>query len=81
MSAEPQPVRRPLRTARRFLIRALLTVVGVIGGLLCLFVCQNVFAGYPRYHTAVLSIIAMVLISLTGVVAWIVDQRRIDADG
>ena len=82
MSAEPQPVRQqPLRTARRVLIRALLTVAGVIGGMLCLFVCQNVFAGYPRYHTAVLSIVAMVLISLTGGVAWIVDQRRIDADG
>ena len=81
MSAERQPVRRPLRTAWRFLIRAVLTVVGVVGGLLCLFVCQNVFAGYPRYHTAVLSIVAMVLISLTGGVTWLVDQRRIDAGG
>ena len=81
MSAEPQPVRRPLRTARRFLTRTLLTVVGVVGGLFCLFVSQNVFAGYPKYHTAVLSIIGMVLISVTGGIAWIIDQRRIDADG
>jgi hypothetical protein len=81
MSAEPQPARRPLRTALRVLVRAVLTVVGVIGGLLCLFVCQDVFAGYPRYHTYLLSIIGMILIALTGGVAWIIDQRRIDTDG
>jgi hypothetical protein len=76
MSAESRPARRPLRS----LTRTLLTVVGVIGGLLCLFVCQNVFAGYPKYHTGVLSIVAMVLIALTGGVAWVVDERRLDAD-
>jgi hypothetical protein len=80
MTAEPPPVRRPLRTARRFFARTLQTVASVIGGLLCLFVCQNVFAGYPKYHSAVLSIIAMILIALTGGVAWIIDERRIDAD-
>jgi hypothetical protein len=76
MSAEHRPVRGPLR----LFIRTLLTVAGVIGGLLCLFVCQNVFAGYPKYHSAVLSIIAMILIALTGGAAWIIDERRIDAD-
>jgi hypothetical protein len=81
MSAEHPPARRPLRTARRFFIRTLLTVAGVIGGLVCLFVCQNTFAGYPKYHTALLSIIAMILLALTGGVAWIIDERRIDADG
>jgi hypothetical protein len=76
MTTEPRSVRRPLR----LLTRALLTVAGVIGGLLCLFICQNVFAGYPQYHAAVLSIIVMVLIALIGGVAWIIDERRIDAD-
>jgi hypothetical protein len=65
----------------RFFIRALLTVASVIGGLFCLFLCQNTFAGYPKYHSAVLSIIGMILIALTGGVAWIIDERRIDADG
>ena len=37
--------------------------------------------GLPQYHTAVLSIIGMILIALTGGVAWIIDERRIDADG
>jgi hypothetical protein len=81
MTTERGPARPPLRTARRFFARAVLAVVSVIGGLLCLFVCQNVFAGYPKYHSAVLSIIGMILIALTGGVAWIIDERRIDADG
>jgi hypothetical protein len=76
MSTENRTGQRPLR----FLIHTLLTVASVIGGLLCLFVCQNVFAGYPKYHSALLSIIAMTLIALTGGVAWIIDERRIDAD-
>jgi uncharacterized membrane protein YphA (DoxX/SURF4 family) len=77
MTAEPPPARRLLR----FLTRALLTVAGVIVGTFCLFLCGNMFAGYPRYHTDVLSIIGMILIAVTGGVAWIIDERRIDADG
>jgi hypothetical protein len=81
MTAEPQPVRRPHRTTHRFFTRALWTVVGVLGGLLSFFVCERMFAGYPQYHTDVLSVIGMVLLALTGGVAWIIDERRIDADG
>jgi hypothetical protein len=65
---------------RRFVIRALLLVVGVIVGGFLFLICQDVFAGYPQYHTDVLSHIGLVLIALTGGVAWIIDQRRIDAD-
>jgi len=74
MIARPRPV-------RRFLTRALLTVVGIVAGLCLYFVCQGVFAGYPRYHTELLSIIGMILIAATGGVAWIIDERRSDADG
>jgi hypothetical protein len=80
MTTEPRSERAPLRTARRLFTRTLLTVAGVIGGLFCLFLCGNMFAGYPQYHTALLTIIAMILIALTGGVAWIIDERRIDAD-
>jgi hypothetical protein len=73
MSTEPP--------ARRFFARALLTLVGVIGGLFCFLVSQGVFAGYPEYHTELLSIIGVILIALTGGAAWIIDERRIDADG
>jgi hypothetical protein len=76
MTAEPRPARRLLR----LLTRTLLTVAGVIAGLFCLFLCGNMFAGYPRYHTAVLTIIGMILIALTGGVAWVIDERRVDAD-
>ena len=69
------------RTAGRFLTRAMLILAGVIGGVLCEFVCQGVFAGYPRYHTQLLSIIGMILIALIGGAAWIIDERRINADG
>ena len=79
MTTRPEPV-PPLRKARRIVTRAVLTIVGVIVGLLLYFVCQGVFSGYPKYHTELLTIIAMFLIALTGGVVWIIDQRRIDAD-
>jgi hypothetical protein len=68
------------RRTLRFFTRALLAVASVIGGLFCLFLCGNMFAGYPKYHTAVLSVIGMILIAMTGGVAWVIDERRIDAD-
>ncbi|GAA4636782.1 hypothetical protein GCM10023196_087890 [Actinoallomurus vinaceus] len=71
-----EPVRRP----RRFVSRVLFVVVAITGGLFCYFVCQGMFAGYPRYHTKLLSAIGMILIAVTGGVAWIIDQRRIDDD-
>jgi hypothetical protein len=80
MTAELRPERRPLQAARRFLIRTLVTAASVVGGLFCLFLCGNMFAGYPKYHTAALSIIGMILIALIGGVAWALDERRIDAD-
>jgi hypothetical protein len=78
MTPETQIPRRSPRTVGRLLTRAVLTVIGVIGGLLCLFICQDVFAGYAKYHTAALSVIVMILIALTGGVAWVIDERRID---
>lgn len=77
----PLPLPQKTKSARRVVTRALLTVVGVIVALFLYFVCQGVFAGYPKYHTDVLSLIAMFLIALTGGVAWVIDERRIDADG
>jgi uncharacterized membrane protein YphA (DoxX/SURF4 family) len=76
MSTEPQTA----GAARRLVVRALLTIVGIIGGLTCYNICQGMFAGYPQFHTDVLSIIGMVLIAATGGVAWVVDERRIRDD-
>jgi hypothetical protein len=60
--------------------RAVLTVAGALGGLLCYFVCQGMFSGYPRYHTGLLSLVGMVLIAATGGIAWLFDERRIRDD-
>jgi hypothetical protein len=79
MTTERQPAPRPL-TAGRIVIRVLLTVAGIIAGLFCYFVCQGMFAGYPRYGTGILSGIGLLAIMATGGIAWIIDHRRIDAD-
>ena len=60
--------------------RLLIGVGAVIVAGFCFFVCQGVFSGYPQYGTNILGPIGMFLIAITGGVAWIVDQRRIDAD-
>lgn len=65
----------------RIAIRALLVAAGVIAGVFLYCVCQGIFAGYPQYHTNVLSLIGLFLVAATGGAAWIIDHRRIDADG
>jgi hypothetical protein len=70
----------PLRTALRVLTRVGLTVLAVIVALFLYFVCQGMFSGYPKYHSGLLSVVAMILVALTGGIVWIIDQRRIDAD-
>ena len=79
MTAEPHSQARPL-TAGRTIIRVMLTMAGIIGGLFCYFVCQGMFAGYPEYGTDVLSWIGMLVIMAAGAAAWIVDHLRIDRD-
>jgi hypothetical protein len=79
MTTERQTAARPL-TAARIIIRVLVTVVATIAGLFCYFVCQGMFAGYPRYGTEILSWIGMLVIMAAGGVAWIIDHRRIDGD-
>lgn len=72
---------RTPRPAGRLLTRALLTIVGVVVGVFLYFLCVGVFAGYPRYHSQLLSDVGMILISATGGIAWLIDARRGDADG
>ncbi|TCN44838.1 hypothetical protein EV644_10124 [Kribbella orskensis] len=76
MSTETQLAHR----VRRRLVHAALTVIGVIGGLFCYFVCQGMFSGYPKYDSEQLSIAGMILIALTGGIAWIVDEHRMHDD-
>jgi hypothetical protein len=71
---------RLLRTAARFVLRALSVVMGTVGGLFCYFVCQGMFSGYRKYHTDVLSTVGMLIIMAVGAAAWVIDHRRIDDD-
>ena len=70
-----------MTTIGRFVNRVLLVMIGVIVGAFLFAVCQGIFAGYPQYHTDVLSLIGLLLVTVIGGVAWIIDQRRIDAEG
>lgn len=63
---------RAARVAGRLLGAGAWTVLG----LLAYFVCQGMFGGYPRIHSALLTTLAMVAIAVTGGIAWIVDERR-----
>ncbi|TCC16862.1 hypothetical protein [Kribbella speibonae] len=64
----------------RMVRRAVGTAVGVVGGLFCYFVCQGMFAGYPQYHSQLLSVAGLILIVLIGGIAWIVDEHRMHDD-
>ena len=79
MTTERQSAARPL-TAGRVITRVLLTVAGTTGGLFCYFVCQGMFAGYPRYGTEILSWVGLLVIMAAGGAAWIIDHRRIEGD-
>jgi hypothetical protein len=64
----------------RLLARIVLTVTSVIVAWLLYCVCQGMFSGYPKYHSQLLSIVGMILIALTGGVAWIIDEHRMHDD-
>jgi hypothetical protein len=71
---------RPLRAARRILVKTLWIIAGTIGAILLYFLCERVFAGYPQYGTDILTYIGLTLVMATGGAAWIIDQRRLDTD-
>jgi hypothetical protein len=85
MATGPGPPRRTEPPARRSITRVATTVLTVIGYvfvyLFLFFFCQRMFGGYPQYYTDVITNIGVILIALTGGVAWILDERRIDGDG
>ena len=64
----------------RLLTRIVLTVTSVIVACLLYCICQGMFSGYPKYHSQLLSIVGMILVALTGGVAWIIDEHRMHDD-
>lgn len=76
MTGEP----RPVPAARRLVVRTLQIGTGIIGGAFCFFLCERMFAGYPRYGTDILTYIGLALVMAIGGAAWLIDQRRLDSD-
>ena len=60
--------------------RVVLTLVGIVFATVLYFFCTGVFAGYPQYKTEFLTDIGIGLTMLTFGAAWVIDQRRINAD-
>jgi magnesium-transporting ATPase (P-type) len=64
----------------RRMLRAVVTVVKALVwtavGALAYVTCQGMFGGYPKIHSALLTTIGMILIAVTGGLAWILDERR-----
>jgi len=81
MVTGPEATRRPLRAVGQFVTGVARTAVAVVVCLFLFFLCERMFGGYPQYYTDVLTVIGIILIALTAGVAWILDERRIDADG
>src|SRR5260370_9965553 len=71
MISEP----RPLRAARRILVRTLLIIAGIIGATVLYFLCERVFAGYPQYGTDILTYIGLTLVMATGGAPGILRHR------
>ncbi|HEY3671250.1 MAG TPA: hypothetical protein VGN51_09965 [Acidimicrobiia bacterium] len=67
-------------TALRTTRRVLLTLGAITFGTVLYFFCARTFAGYPQYGTEFLTDVGVGLTMLTFGVAWIMDQRRLDAD-
>lgn len=63
---------------RNWLLWALRKLVLIVTGVVLYAVCIGMFGGYPQFDTALLTWIAVVGLSLTAGVIWIVDERRAD---
>lgn len=48
----------------------------VVLGVVLYAVCINMFAGFPQFHTAILTWVAIVAMAVFAGVVWIVDERR-----
>ncbi|MBV9729700.1 MAG: hypothetical protein JO309_09915 [Pseudonocardiales bacterium] len=71
-SPSPSPSLPPRGARRRWLANAAWVVAGVVLAAICL----GVFGGYPRAHSALLNLIALVLVIAAGALVWYVDERR-----
>jgi hypothetical protein len=52
--------------------------VWIIAGIGLYAICNNIFSGYPRWHTQALSWIAVVVIVILGALVWYWHERHDD---
>ncbi len=71
---------QPLPAARRVLVRTLWIIGGTIVAGVIFFFCQDVFSGYPKYGTDILTYVGVGIFMAIGAFAWIIDHRRLDAE-
>jgi hypothetical protein len=74
--ARPTPSPPPPTTPLRGPLRLLAAIAWTVLGLLAYFICQGMFGGYQRFHSALLTTLGMIAIALTGGITWIIDERR-----
>jgi hypothetical protein len=74
MVSEPRP-----QNPGGIVVKTLWIIAGTIGGLLILFLCQDVFAGYPEYGTDIMTYVGLTIVMAVAAYAWIIDHRRLDA--
>jgi cytochrome c-type biogenesis protein CcmH/NrfF len=77
MSTKPA-VAEPKR--RNWVLWTLRKVALIVAGVVLYAVCIGMFGGYPQFHTALLTWIAVVGLSVAAGIIWIVDERRTDDD-
>ena len=63
---------RPVAPVRR---RWLANLGWIVGGVVIYAVCNGIFGGYPRWHTAELSSLVVVALVVLGAIVWYRDEH------
>jgi hypothetical protein len=63
---------------RNWLLWALRKLALIVTGVVLYAVCIGMFGGYPQFHTALLTWIAVIGLSVAAGIIWIVDEHRAD---
>jgi hypothetical protein len=82
-TSRPPSTTRRAGTARgplRAVVAILKALAYTVAAIVVYAISINMFGGYPQVDSLLLNIIAVVLIALTGGLAWIIDERRDHGD-
>ena len=76
--SQKDPAVEPKR--RNWLVRSLRMLAFIVAGIVLYSICIGMFGGYPQFHTALLTWIAVIGLSVGAGIIWIIDERRDDDD-